>query len=131
MDGDKKERGNGDTMKKKRITKAICIIMTMISLLGATATMTSAKAQPRYGDPMYVIAESGINVRKSAGLSSKIVGTLSYGTQVNVGSVFGTKKDGYTWIYINSPKEGFVALEYLSYTRPRSIVINTTKPKMG
>lgn len=119
-------------MRKKRIAKAVCIIMAMISLLGSTAVVTSAATpQPRYGEPMYVIAQGGLNVRKNPGLSSRVVATLSYGTPVSVSTYMGTKVDGYTWFLIDSPVTGYVALEYLSYTRPRSIVIDITQPSVG
>lgn len=118
-------------MNRRKITKAICVVLAIINLLGSTTMLVSAAPQPRYGDPMYVVAEGGVNVRKNPGLSSQIVGALSYGTQVNVASAFCPVKDGYTWVLISSPKEGYVALEYLSYTRPRSIVADVTKPRMG
>ena len=118
-------------MRKRRIVKMLCIIMAMISLLGSTAMVASAAPQPRYGDPMYVAAKGGLNVRESPGTSSKIKGTLEYGTEVHIATFAGTKKDGYTWFLIDSPIRGYVALEYLSYTRPRSIIIDINEPSVG
>lgn len=96
-------------MKKNKfiVTVGLCLILMLLL------------CEPAFAEPMYVTAQSGLNIRTAAGADKEKVTALPYGTEVEVVKTAPTEGSDSEWAYIEyDGKIRYCCAAYLSAEKP-------------
>ncbi len=90
----------------------------------STSTTTTASTTAA-GDVYRITSDNGVNLRKTAGTSGEIIGSIGYGQDVTVTKT--AAKDGYTWGYTTyGSKSGWFVTDFAKLIYRRSTTTTTT-----